>query len=299
MGKYSIKELEKLSGIKAHTLRIWEKRYAIITPDRTDTNIRKYSDEELKKLLKISILNHHGVKISKISKMNEDEIKQRVNELSAEKHDDDLCLYIDQLSIAMVELDELKFEKLLSNYILRFGFEKTILDILYPFLEKIGVLWLSGNITPVQEHFMSNLIRQKIIVAIDGLTATNDKQAKSVVLFLPEGELHEIGLLFYSFMVKQLQYHTFYLGQSVPLNDLKKITDKINPDYLVTSISQVPTDNTIEELITQLSSKFPKAKIVVSGHPIQQLNKELPHNVTRITSALDFKRLMSKTAANK
>ncbi|MEP2774273.1 MAG: MerR family transcriptional regulator [Fulvivirga sp.] len=289
MGKYSIKELEKLSGIKAHTLRIWEKRYAIIKPDRTDTNIRKYSDEELKKLLNISILNHHGVKISKISKMKEEEIKLRVTELSAENHDDDLSLYIDQLSIAMVELDELKFEKLLSNYILRFGFEKTILDILYPFLEKIGVLWLSGNITPVQEHFMSNLIRQKIIVAIDGLSATSDKQAESVVLFLPEGELHEIGLLFYCYIVKKLQYNTFYLGQSVPLNDLKKITDQIKPNYLLTSVTHIPTDTTVEELITQLSSKFPSTKILISGYPIQQYDKELPKNVSHVTSALELK----------
>ncbi len=299
MGKYSIKELEKLSGIKAHTLRIWEKRYAIIKPDRTDTNIRKYSDEELKKLLNISILNHHGLKISKISKMKEEEIIKRVTELSEEKHDDNLSLYIDQLSIAMVGLDEVKFEKHLSNYILRFGFEKTILNILYPFLKKIGVLWLSGNITPVQEHFMSNLIRQKIIVAIDGLTATTDKQGKSVVLFLPEGELHEIGLLFYHYIVKKLQFNTFYLGQSVPLNDLRKITDQINPTYLVTSISQVPIDSTIEEFITQLSSKFPRTEIVISGYPMQHYSNKLPQNVIRVASALEFDALFKEASPNK
>lgn len=288
MGKYSIKELEKLSGIKAHTLRIWEKRYSVIKPDRTDTNIRKYSDEELKKLLNIAILNHHGVKISKIAKLSEEEIKLRVSQLSEKEHNDDLSLYIDQLSIAMVELDEVRFEKQLSNYILRFGFEKTILEILYPFLEKIGVLWLSGNITPVQEHFMSNLIRQKIIVAIDGLTATQDKDAESIVLFLPEKELHEIGLLFYHYIVKKLQYKTYYLGQTVPLNDLKKITKQIEPTYLVTSISHVPANSSVEELVTQLSSNFPNFKIVISGNPIQQYPKQLPKNVIGVTSAAEF-----------
>ena len=297
MGKYSIKELEKLSGIKAHTLRIWEKRYAIIKPDRTDTNIRKYSDEELKKLLNIAILNHHGIKISKIAQLSEDEIKSQVTHLSEEEHDDDLGLYIDQLSIAMIEMDEVKFDKQLSNYILRFGFERTILEILYPFLEKIGILWLSGNINPVQEHFMSNLIRQKIIVAIDGLATTKDKSAEKVVLFLPEEELHEIGLLFYYYVVKFLEYQTFYLGQRVPLGDLENIANQIHPEYLVTAISHVPANTTIEEIITQLSEKFPKSHIIVSGYPIQTYKKELPQNVTGVKSALEFKAFFKQAVA--
>lgn len=290
MGKYTIKELERLSGIKAHTLRIWEKRYNIFNPDRTETNIRTYSDSELKKLLNISILNQHGYKISKIADLSEEEMLQQVTSISSEE-DENLTVFIDQLTIAMVELDENKFEKLLSNYILRLGFEKTIIEIMYPFLEKIGILWLSGNITPIQEHFISNLIRQKIIVAIDGLTTTADPMAEKVVMFLPEEELHEIGLLFYYYLVKSMGYKTYYLGQYVPLNDLERIVKGMEPRYLVTSISHTPGDTSVEDFITQLTHKFPKCTIIISGEPINKYEGKLPENVKAVKSARHFKDL--------
>jgi len=290
MGKYTIKELERLSGIKAHTLRIWEKRYNIFNPDRTKTNIRTYSDSELKKLLNISILNQHGYKISKIADLSEQEMINQVSSISSEE-DENLNVFIDQLTIAMVELDENKFEKHLSNYILRLGFEKTITEVMYPFLEKIGILWLSGNITPIQEHFISNLIRQKIIVAIDGLTTTADPTAEKVVMFLPEDELHEIGLLFYYYLVKSMGYKTYYLGQYVPLNDLERIVGGMQPKYLVTSISHTPADSTVEDFITHLTDKFPNCIIIISGEPVNHFSGRLPENVRVVKSARHFKDL--------
>ncbi|MDX1627903.1 MAG: MerR family transcriptional regulator [Fulvivirga sp.] len=292
MGKYSIKELEKLSGIKAHTLRIWEKRYGIISPERTDTNIRRYTDEQLKKLLNIAILNHNGYKISKIAELAPHEVTEKVTELSEKEHPDDLSVYIDQLSMAMIDMDEAKFEKLLSSYILRFGFERTVVQILYPFLEKIGILWLSNNITPVQEHFMSNLIRQKIIVAIDGLSTTTDDQAKQIILFLPENELHEIGLLFYYYITKSLNLKTFYLGQNVPLKDLEKVAQSINPDYLLTVITHLPQNVEVEELITQLSDKFPNCQLLMSGRPIIEFEEPIPKNVVKFKKAEDLKQIL-------
>jgi len=291
MGKYSIKELEKLSGIKAHTLRIWEKRYNIFNPDRTDTNIRKYTDDELKKLLNIAILNHHGLKISKIAELSEKEMVKHVADLSNEENEN-LDIYIDQLSISMIEMDEAKFEKLLSNYILRFGFETTIIDIMYPFLQKIGVLWLSGNIRPVQEHFMSNLIRQKIIVAIDGLDATRNQNAESVVLFLPDNELHEIGLLFFHYLIKAMHFKTYYLGQYVPIHDLKLTVDSLKPDILVTSLSHVKKNETAEAFVKKMSKKFSSSTIVLTGQPFYDLTMKMPDNIVIVKSASELKEYM-------
>ena len=185
MGKYSIKELEQLSGIKAHTIRIWEKRHKIITPSRTSTNIRYYSDDDLKKIINVSLLNNSGIKISKIADMTLEDMYSRVMEISELKND--AAIHIDQLVVAMIDMEEEAFEKTLSNLILRHGFEKTITEIVYPFLEKIGILWQTQNITPAQEHFITNLIRQKMIVAIDGLPIP-PKTSRKVLLFLPEGE---------------------------------------------------------------------------------------------------------------
>ena len=219
MGNYSIKELEKLSGIKAHTIRIWEKRHSIIEPARTNTNIRYYSDEDLKKILNVSILNNHGFKISQIASLTRSDLVEHVKTLSEEKTD--IGIYIDQLTLSMIDFDELKFEKLLAGYILKLGFERTLLEVVYPFLTKIGVLWLSNNISPIQEHFITNLIRQKIVVAIDGITIKPAEDAKKIVLFLPENEMHEIGLLFFHYLLKNMGFQTYYLGQYVPLADLE------------------------------------------------------------------------------
>ncbi|HYG20395.1 MAG TPA: MerR family transcriptional regulator, partial [Ohtaekwangia sp.] len=168
MGKYSIKELEQLSGIKAHTIRIWEKRHKLVKPSRTPTNIRFYSDADLKKIINVSLLNSQGMKISRIATLTPEEINQKVLALS--ETTSDAAIHMDQMVVTMIDLDEASFERVLSNLILRYGFEKSITDIVFPFLEKIGVLWQTQNITPAHEHFISNLIRQKIIVAIDSLS---------------------------------------------------------------------------------------------------------------------------------
>lgn len=289
MGKYSIKELEKLSGIKAHTIRIWEKRYKVITPKRTPTNIRYYSDDDLKKILNISILNNHGHKISKIASLSTNEMYRRVAELSTEESNFELL--IDELTICMIELDEAKFDKLLSNYIVRFGFESTVIDIVYPFLEKIGILWLSNNITPIQEHFISNLVKQKIIVAIDGLAINTQKDADKIVLFLPEEELHEIALLFFNYLLKKIGYKTFYLGQAVPLRDLEEVVKALKPSYLVTCITYFPKGESLEEFITLLSEKFHNSELYITGKPVFDLNIKFPKNTHIFQNAKDLKNI--------
>jgi len=266
MGKYSIKDLEHLSGIKAHTIRIWEKRHGIIEPRRSSTNIRSYNDDDLKKIISVSMLNNEGIRISKIADMTGEEIKRRVTEMAELRNN--ATLNIDQLLIAMVDLEEEVFERTLSNFVLRFGFEKTILEVIYPFLQKIGILWQTHAITPAQEHFISNLIRQKIIVAIDGLPIP-PKTAKKAVLFLPEGETHEMGLLFYHFLARSSGYRTYYLGQNVPHEDLAAIVESHKPDLLITSITSAPSEP-IERYFKRLAADFPNHTVLASGLQVQR-----------------------------
>jgi DNA-binding transcriptional MerR regulator len=276
MGQYSIRELEDLSGIKAHTIRIWEKRYGIVSPHRTPTNIRLYSDADLKKLINVALLNNHGLKISKIASLSSSELVNRVTELS--RKDDGPAMHIDRLVVAMVDLDEHKFEATIAELIARFGFEKTILNITYPFLEKIGVLWQTGNISPLQEHFISNLLRQKILVAIDALPLP-PRRSPRVVLFLPEGELHELGLLFIHYLVKKSGYRTYYLGQQVPLADVEWFCLHHTPVAMITSITTSPPAPFVEGFLNRLCSLDPSVTLVAMGHKLSQMALRRPKNL--------------------
>jgi MerR family transcriptional regulator, light-induced transcriptional regulator len=284
MGKYSIKELEQLSGIKAHTIRIWEKRHRLIDPSRTPTNIRYYSDEDLKKIINVSLLNNNGLKISRIADLTMEQLNQKVLEISSQKSD--TAIHIDQLVIAMIDMEEEGFEKVLNNLILRFSFEKTITEIVYPFLEKIGILWQTQNITPAHEHFMSNLIRQKLIVAIDGLPLP-PKTAKKILLFLPEGELHELGLLFFHYLTRKAGFRTYYLGQNVPHDDLISVFHVHQPDILITSIT-TSTNVPVEDYFKRLTSDFPNTLILASGQQVQQFEGAKIDNIQTFQKALQL-----------
>jgi MerR family transcriptional regulator, light-induced transcriptional regulator len=288
MGQYSIKELEQLSGIKAHTIRIWEKRHKIIEPSRTATNIRFYSDLDLKKIINVSLLNTYGIKISKIADMSLDDVNKKVLELSELQNDKGV--HIDQMVIAMLDMEEELFEKILNNLILRFGFEKTITEIIYPFLEKIGILWQTQNITPAHEHFISNLIRQKIVVAIDGLPIP-PKTSKKILLFLPEGEMHEMGLLFYHFLIRKSGYRTYYLGQNVPHEDLISVYKVHQPDFMLTSITS-NLSISIERYLERLANDFGQTKILASGYQVQKFNGCKKGNIQTFSTALELSKFI-------
>jgi DNA-binding transcriptional MerR regulator/methylmalonyl-CoA mutase cobalamin-binding subunit len=275
MGKYSIKELERLSGIKAHTIRIWEKRYQLIAPARTTTNIRFYSDDDLKKIINVSLLNNHGIKISHIADFTHEQLIQKVLEFSEKKTERDI--YINQLIICMIDLDEEMFGHVLSKLYAKIGMEPTITDVVYPFLDRIGILWQTGNITPAQEHFISNLVRQKLIVAIDSLPypAMN---AKTAILFLPEHELHEIGLLFCHYILKKQGIRVIYLGQMVPYNDLKSVSTTHKPDFFVTSIISERPPKEIQAFLNTLAQDFPSAKIIATGGAVARIALQFPPN---------------------
>jgi MerR family transcriptional regulator, light-induced transcriptional regulator len=291
MGQYSIKELEKLSGIKAHTIRIWEKRHQIVEPQRTGTNIRLYSDDDLKKIINVSLLNNFGIKISRIADMSHEEMNTKILELSEQKSE--AAIFIDQLIVAMVDLDEERFEKTLSNLILRFGFERTITEIVYPFMEKIGVLWQTENVTPAQEHFISHLIRQKIIVAIDGLPS-NLNASRKALLYLPENEWHELGLLFFHYITKKSGLRTFYLGQSVPFADVLSVAATHNPEVIITSLISSPFGIRVEEYLHKLADNLPEKKIFVSGYQTRSQNIKDFKNIRIFHNALNLKGLLEE-----
>jgi len=278
-GKYSIKDLEKLSGIKAHTLRIWEKRYKFLQPKRTETNIRYYSDEDLRKLLNVSLLTNEGTKISKIVSMKEEEIKEAIQ--SIESHALLNQKRVDDLILPTLQLNEDRFNQLFKQYVEKIGMEDTFTQIIYPFLEKVGLLWLSEELQAVQEHFVTHLIRQKISVAIENLAELNDPTRK-VILFLPEGEFHELGLLFFAYLYKKRGVRVYYFGQSVPIKQVEAMDNKIKPDWILT-YSIVKPKEEIQHLINQLKT-FSAGEIFFLENKYQSnFNLLYPSRVSRIT----------------
>lgn len=290
MARYSIKDLEELSGIKAHTIRIWEKRYGIIMPERTDTNIRLYSDEDLKKLLNISILNRYGLKISHLAKLSPGDLKEKVIHISRDTSD--AGVQIENLIISMLELDEWKFDKILSGSIIKMGFEETLVMIMHPFFEKIGLLWQTGSINPAQEHFVSNLLRQKLIVAIDGQEPVAREAHDTFILFLHENELHELGLLFYSYLLKKKGIKVIYLGQAVPFEDLEKITRIQNAGYFLTSFTTGIKEQFLRIYLEKMAVTFPQQTVFYTGYQTGKLNGDLPGNLVKIESVQHFQKII-------
>jgi MerR family transcriptional regulator, light-induced transcriptional regulator len=281
VSNYSIKDLEHLSGIKAHTIRIWEQRYNFIKPSRSETNIRSYDDLDLKLILNVSLLKDNGFKISHIADMSSQEIAEEVLALT-DKH----LRFPEQihaLTLAMIDMDEDRFEKIMSSNILKLGFEKTMLNIVYPFLSKIGVLWQTGSINPAQEHFISNLIRQKLIVAIDGQYSSDPSNARKYLLYLPEGELHELSLLFADYVIRSRHNKSIYLGQSLPLQDLVSVYNLHKPEFILSILTSVPGIDQVQGYVNKLSGLFPASTILLSGYQVIGQDIQTPDNVIIFT----------------
>ena len=261
MGRYSIKDLEKLSGIKAHTIRIWEKRYKLVTPQRTSTNIRFYSDDDLKRILNVSLLNHNGYKISRIAKLSEEEINQKVEEHTI--IDNNFQFHIDRLIVSMVDMEEDEFEKCLDECILTYGLEQTMIDILYPFFSKVGTLWMTGSINPGQEHLISNIVRSKLILAIDRKSKSVTYKEEVALFVLPENEWHELGLLFHQFIAINCGIRVIYLGQSVPLKTIQSVIKARQVHYIVVSNLSVRDPDRLHVVLTRISEAAKKSKVIL------------------------------------
>ena len=282
-GSYSIKDLEKLTGIKAHTLRIWEKRYGLLSPERTDTNIRMYCDDDLKKLLNTMVLYNSGQKISAIAKLKEEELHSRVTELTSTNNNYE----IESMIVSMLDMNEVRFEQVLNSLFLRYGVEKAVLEYIYPLMEKIGVLWQVGTINPAQEHYISQIIRQKMIVEID--KQNRPAEPKGVfLLYLPEGELHELGLLFYNYIIKSRGFDTVYLGQSVPYEDLKLVCELKTPDFIFTSVVAPIERQTLKNYIKNLNKDYSDVPTYVTGLQTEGQNDLSTTNVRVVNRVPDF-----------
>jgi DNA-binding transcriptional MerR regulator len=264
MAEYKIKDIEILTGIKAHTIRIWEKRYGMLIPDRTDTKIRTYTDADLSFLLNVSLLNKKGLKISKIATMGTTAIHSMVSEIRLNSSIDNAE---EKLILALLELDEQLFRNTLNDLIKNKGLEVTFSDHLIPFLDRIGVMWLVNSITAAQEHFISNLIRQKVITEIDKLPIP-PKSSESVLLFLPEHDWHEIGLLFYQYLLRSKGHYTYYLGQSLPYDSLVDCIERLQPTVVLSSWLTAVDQHFIVGYFKQLHNDAPNVRYIAGGAQI-------------------------------
>jgi len=266
MQAYQINELERLTGIKAHTIRIWEKRYNLITPSRTDTNRRYYSDTQVRKLLNVTTLLSQGHKISKIATYSEKEINNYVANNIVVQTDEDKCTaYINDLVKSMLIFDEPVFEEVFHNALKQFGVYETVINVVYPLLHKTGILWAVNKAAPVQEHFASSIIRRKLMAVTDSLPQVTEKKSR-FLLFLPPNEWHEIGLLFANYIIRSNGYETVYLGQNVPLDNINKITKALEPAYLLFFYVAPRPKAEIDKQITELAKSHKQTGILVAGH---------------------------------
>lgn len=284
MNAFTIRDLENLTGVRAHTIRIWEQRYGFLRPQRTDTNIRYYNNEELKKILNISLLNKYGYKISRINQMSEKEINEKLLALSQSEAIQERI--INELIQSMVDLDMDSFERVLDQQIRQRGIEKTILELIFPYMERIGVLWLTSHIHPVQEHLVTNIIRQKLLVGTESLPAPLPN-AKMVLLFLPEGEFHELGLLYIQYILKNNGIRVYYLGANVPVNDIEIVVKAKSPDFIYVHLTMHATGQIMDRFITKLISKAGTTPIILAGRATQNFEKKLPKGIQQAKSVND------------
>ena len=287
MQTFSIRDIENLSGIKAHTLRVWEQRYGLIMPARRESRHREYTNEDLKHILRVSYLYHHGYKISRIAGMSPEEI----NALSLDYNQhSSFDVFINQFIEAALDFDEDRFEEVFNSLILHLGFEKAFIHVVYPFLQKLGMLWMTGNILPAQEHFSSHIIRKKIILAIDALTMVPDKQAEKIILFSPFGEYHEIPLLLIHYLLKKSGNPIVYFGIDISIDELKLYVAG-NPTcmlyfHMITNFTEMEP----EAYLDMLCGCFPDKKIFASG-PVFKIGISYPGQVRIIHHLKDLKEL--------
>lgn len=288
--KYTIKDLERLSGVKAHTIRIWEQRYNLFNPDRTESNIRQYNDHDVKLLLNISLLVNHGFKISHVARWSLPEISKKVSEITRNSGDLDEYhqIQVDNLIMAMLGFDDALFDSTLKACCEKVGFELTMLNVVIPFLQKVGMMWRTGESTVVQEHFMTNLIRKKLLVEIDAVPASKDPSAEVYLLFLPEGELHEIGLLFSKYLLKARGKRIIYLGQNVPREDLRIYCKEHRPQYLLTFFTAAYTSESINDYLQDLTTWIGNTRLLVAGMQVHAPEVQLPEGVVFISSVYDL-----------
>ena len=246
---FSIKNLENISGIKAHTIRIWEKRYNLLQPERTDTNIRRYSLASLQKLLNITLLYNHGFKISKIASLEEGEIPIMVRDIALKSSSEQVA--INALKLAMVNFDYVMFDATYDEIANKYEFDYIFIQIFMPLMQELGILWQTGAISPSHEHFITNLVKQKIHIQTELIQRKQSPQEnqKIFVLFLPENEIHELGILFLNYYILSQNYKTIFLGQSLTTDSLRTVMTYSDTLNFVTYLTVEPNKDEIDDYL--------------------------------------------------
>ena len=288
MTHYTLSELEKLTGILAATIRIWERRYNLIKPKYTVTNRRWYDDDDLRRLINISVIYHSGIKISKIAKYSESELEEKVEFLTRDSVSSDI--HINSLIVAMLSFNGNAVNEILLRSIINCGFEETFSNVVFPFLRRVGIMWHTGSVNTGAEHFITNIFRGRLISAIDSLPPANDPKRKRVIMYLPDNELHEMGLLFYSYLIRKLGHEVLYLGQATPFLALTEVNEKWHSDILVTGVLSDLSISEPQEYLNNLSSTFKSQKILVSGSLADEPVIEKYKNIYPIRSVSDLKK---------
>lgn len=282
MNHFTIRDIENLCGIKAHTLRIWEQRYSLFLAKRKESQHRIYDNEDLKQLLRISFLYHSGHKISKIAALSAGEIQQLI-EASPIKEDNHEA-FVQQLIEAGVDFDKEKFEKIVNSLIVIIGLEKCIINIFYPFLQRIGLLWMTNNVIPAQEHFVSHIIRKKIILATDGLEVDRNS-LNNIILFSPIGELHELPLLTANYFFRKNNIPTTYFGTNVAKESLTYFLKHKAATHLYTHLITPVNSDELNNYISSLCNNFQDKKIVISGPACKFIDSN--HTNLQVLNSLD------------
>lgn len=284
---FSIKDLENLTGIKAHTIRIWEKRYSLLNPERSDTNIRNYSLNSFQKLLNISYLNNNGVKISKIARLKEEEIPVKVREIASRSRIEDHA--INALKMAMINFDQVLFYSTYNNLLENKSFSEIFYSVFLPLLNEIGLLWQTNTITPAHEHFLSVHIKQKILLNTERLQLLEPKPvSKTFVLFLPDKEIHDIGLLFINYQLRSKGYHTIFLGESVPMESLSDLLGFFDEVCFVSYFTVYPELENIPNYLNQFNNLLLQkdtTQFLLLGPKLAQFNCDnLPNKINTFDS---------------
>lgn len=280
--RFSIKDLENLTGIKAHTIRIWEKRYNLLEPKRTDTNIRYYDLAGFQKLLNISFLNNNGYKISKIATLEESEIPTLVKDISSKNDTDNHA--INELKLAMLNFDQALFYETYQSLLKEKSFKDIFFDVFIPMLTSIGILWQTDTITPAHEHFISSLIRQKIIGNTDKVQSKQvNKSKKTFVLFLPFNEIHDLGLLFINHQIISKGYHSIFLGHSVPVNNLTHVLNYYDDVNFISYFTIKPDTENVSAYLKDFESTILKnsnSKLWLLGRKLNEIDvNDLPKGI--------------------
>lgn len=277
---FSIKDLENLSGIKAHTIRIWEKRYNVLEPMRSDTNIRSYDIKNLQKLLNIVLLHNYGYKISKISMLSQEQINKLANDIISEKSAKNHA--ISTFKMAMMNFDQSLFFKTYNELLSEKSFREVFYTVFVPLMQELGFLWQTETISPAHEHFITYLIKQKLLINTEKVQIIEPTRTDKVfVLFLPLNEIHELGLMYLNYEILLKGYQTIYLGESIPtesLLDLKKSFEKIT---FVSYITVEPNQEEIDSYISDMNSKLIKNsdhELILLGRMTQYISSK---NITK------------------